>query len=112
VRCEVLSIFHWPCIIADVAIVQQLCKYPDKTKARIGRLSSDEAALSNVPYSRTPIVSDTGSMSGISADLRQRVPQERTSFGAQKRRSSAEDAEGSGIAPTKKPKTASVPMLG
>jgi len=106
---------YWSCIISNLAIILQICKYPAKAKARISRLSSKEAALANVPFQRTESTTfDAGSSShnGVSADWlnrQQRSLQTSAPFGAQKRGpSGTNDAE----APMKKPKTAYMPKLG
>jgi PAB1-binding protein PBP1 len=103
---------HRACICADVAITLQICKYPDKTKARISRLSSGEAARANVPFSRTGSTTENGASARSTSrqnNQQQRSLQTPTSFGAQKRRS---DAEGDGRPVTKKPKAAHMQMLG
>lgn len=99
----------------NVPIILQICRYPAKAKARISRLSSDEAALTNVPFQRTESttsVAGSSSHNGMPTDWQnrqqQRPLQARAPFGAQKRGPSAEDGE----APTKKSKTVYMPKLG
>ena len=107
-------------LIGNWRFTLQVCKYSAKTKARITRLSSNEAALANVPFSRTTAtISDaaSSSRSRLAADCRNSERQLSLRAGpsslvAQKRGLGFEDPGGSNQGTTKRPKKACVPVLG